>query len=490
MQPRPNILFLQAEDTGRHHGCYGNAYAHTPNIDQLAGEGCLFGMAFSHAPVCAPSRSGTVCGMYPWAFGTHQMRSTLIHPPRLYTHELQDAGYRVLWPSKTDFNFDPPHDSAETTHDWFATGELPAGDQPWFAYTNFGVTHESGNWDRCGDQPIPTPAERTASLPDAARHDPAAAPVPPYLPDTPGVRREIARYYDNLAVQDQQVGEALRILEHSGQADRTIVIYMSDHGRGLCREKRWCYEAGLHMPLIIRWPAGLGPPPFAPGSRDDQIVAWVDLAPTILSLCGVAIPANYHGRVFLGAGVSTPPRQFAYAGRDRMDEQFDRVRVCRSQRHLYIRNYFPLVPYMQRNRYMENSVTTLALRIGRHEGTLTPPQAAFMADHKPVEELYDTVADPHCIHNLADAPDHRATLLAHRAELERFLAAHGDYGATPEPELVARGLLTNRLEDEYRPRIDALPYQFHIGTGNTVLTAVEAVARYGPQPEPPQYTLS
>jgi len=485
---RPNIMLLIAEDTGRHQGCYGDDYAWTPNLDRLAADGCRYTNAITHSPVCAPSRSGLVTGMYPWTFGTHPMRSTLINPPRLFTQELQDAGYFVNWKTKTDFNFEPPADFASTDESWFEKGELPGGDRPFFVCHNFGITHESGAWDVCNDHQMTPFEQRTASLPDEHRHDPAEAPVPPYLPDTPDVRMEIARYYDNLSVQDQQIGRALRILEESGRAQNTIVIYLSDHGRGLCREKRWCYEAGIHLPLIIRWPAtpapGSSPPPLKPGTTDDQLVAWVDLAPTILSLCGVGIPEHYQGRVFLGEGVSTPPRQYAYDGRDRMDEQFDRIRVCRSKQYHYIRNFYPLIPYMQRNKYMENGLTTRALREGRAENTLTPIQAQWMADRKPVEEMYDVEADPHCVNDLANEPKHRDTLLEHRHELQRFLDELGDLGATPEAELIRRGLLTNRLEEEYRPRIAPLPDRYRIGRGDTVLTGEEAVERYGPMPTP------
>ncbi|TVR49297.1 MAG: sulfatase [Puniceicoccaceae bacterium] len=476
--PRPNILLLVAEDTGRHHGCYGHDYADTPSLDRLAAEGCRYDRAFSHSPVCAPSRSALLTGMHPWTFGTHQMRSTLVKPPRLFTQELQDAGYRVLWPTKTDFNFTPPDGFAETDVPWLDRGELPVGDQPFLAFWNFGVTHESGAWDKVEDKSQDLES-RWRDLPPERRHDPARAPVPPYLPDTPGVRLEIARHFDNLTVQDIQVGRALEVLEKSGAADNTIVIYLSDHGRGLCREKRWCYEAGLHLPLIVRWPGRI-----KPGSVNDDLVAWVDLAPTLLALAGAPVPEHYQGRVFLGPDQAPPP-PFVFSGRDRMDEQFDRIRTCRSPRFHYIRNFYPQLPYMQRNRYMESGLTTRDLREGRAAGTLTPAQAAFMADTKPVEELYDTAADPHCVENLAGDSAHHDALRRHRAALEAFLDKHGDLGAVPESELIARGLVTDRLTNEYRPRIAPLPGRFRIGNGDTVLTAEEAVERYGPSPEPP-----
>ena len=468
-------MLLIGEDTGLHPGCYGADYAKTPNLDRLAAEGYRYTNAITHAPVCAPSRSGLVTGMYPWTIGSHHMRSTLIDPPRLFTHELQDAGYTVLWKTKTDFNFDPPDDFATTGEDarWWETGRLPDG--PFLACCNFNITHESSMWDKCEAKDTDF-ADRMRDLPDHLRHDPTDAPVPAYLPDTEGVRLEIARYFDNLAKQDMQIGQALEVLERSGRADDTIVIYMTDHGRGLCREKRWCYEAGLHLPLIIRWPENL-----EPGSTSDELVAWVDIAPTLLSLCGVPTPEHYQGQVFLGEDKALP-REYCYSGRDRMDEDFDRVRTSRSKRFRYIRNFFPQVPYMQRIWYMENSLATQALREGRAAGTLNEAQAPFMADTKPIEELYDITADPDCVQNLADDPAHRHTLLTMRADLERMIEETEDLGQVNEPELVARGLVTDRMETEYRPRIAPLPERFAIGKGDNVLCASEAVERYGSSP--------
>lgn len=477
---RPNILFLQAEDVSRHHGCYGDTYAHTPNIDRLAAEGCRYTNAITHTPVCAPSRSGMVTGMYPWAYGVHHMRSTLIDPPRLFTHELQDAGYDVHWPTKTDFNFDPPADFATTRYNWFERGALPAGDKPWLAYYNFGVTHESQVWDVCNDTPREPFAQRQAELPPEHVHDPADAPLPPYLVDAPGTRQEIARHYDNLSVQDMQVGRALAMLEASGQADHTIVIYLSDHGRGLCREKRWCYEAGVHLPLIIRWPGTPGSFGPAPGSVDDQLVAWVDIAPTLLAACGLAVPDHYHGRAFTGDSADAPQREYAFVGRDRMGEAFDLVRGARSKQFLYLRNDFPQLPYMQRVRYMEHGLTTQDLRVARRDGTLTDAQAAWMADTKPAEELYDVDADPHCVHNLAGDPALADTMAAHRDALAAMLDEHGDHGRDTEEDSIAQGLIANDLDPKFRPQVGPLLYQFQIGKGNTVVTMADALERYGP----------
>ncbi|MEO1237193.1 MAG: sulfatase [Planctomycetota bacterium] len=471
--PRPrHVMLLVGEDTGRHLGCYGEGYAHTPHLDRLAAQGCRFTHAFTHAPVCAPSRGGLIAGRYPWAIGNHHMRSRLIDPPRLFTHELRSAGVHVAWPTKTDFNFEAPADFADTTEDWLDTPGQAMSDRPTFWYRNFGVTHESAVWEFNPMNPTARPyAQALAALSPDELHDPAEAPVPPYLPDVYETRRDVARYFDCLRVQDRQVGRALDALDAAGLADDTLVIYLTDHGRGLPREKRWCYDAGFHLPLIVRWPGVI-----EPGSVDDQMVAWVDIAPTILSVLGVAVPESYDGRVFLGEEAqATPRREYAFAGRDRMDANYDFVRACRSSRFLYIRNGFPSLPYAARQWYMEHEPTFQAMRNLHARGLLTGDAALFFAPRKATEEFFDCDADPHCLRNLAEDPAHAAAIGEHRAAYEAFFAEVPDLGLEDETALIERGLIEDQL-DEYRTRVAPLPPAYQIGPELAPVTRHEAAA--------------
>ncbi len=478
---RPNFLLLIGEDTGLHLGCYGHSLGTTPNLDRLAAQGYRYLHAISTAPVCAPSRCSIVTGQYPWSLGTHLMRCTLTHPPRLVTHELRDAGYHVNWWTKTDFNFEPPADFADRTDDWvqnLAQGKLP--DQPWLLFRNFGVTHESTMWNRVFNGDHGAAWERKANLSLLARGERRAEDmvVPDYLPDTPEVRADLARYYDALEIQDAQIGKVLAALEASPYADNTIVVYMTDHGRGLIREKRWCYDAGLHLPLIIRVPekwrdhAGIK---AQPGGTVDTLVNWVDIAPTLLSLAGVAIPQQYQGQAFLGPACAGKLREAAFAGRDRMDETFDRVRVARDRQYHYIRNYHPELPYAQRNLYMERQATTEVTRRLHAAGALQGSRGVFMSAGKPAEELYDAVADPMMVHNLADEPAKQAVLVRLRKALDEHLAKVGDHGATTESELVAKGIVTDRIT-EYRSRIEPLPAEYQIGPPLTIFELKDALA--------------
>lgn len=432
---RPNIVWIVGEDLGPELGCYGDQYARTPNIDRLAADGVRFTRAFTHAPVCAPSRSGLITGRYPTSIGTHHMRSKLINPPPLFTEYLRKAGYYVAWPGKTDFNFDVPTNAFNSTRPWLRNPPR----QPFFAYTNLGVSHES--------QIRATPAQfarNTAKLSEADRHDPSKAPIPPYHPDAPEVRRDLANYYDLATAVDYQVAEIIKQLEEQDLATNTIVFFFGDHGRGLPRSKRWCYDSGAHVPLIV-W----SPKHLKPAVRED-LVSFIDFAPTVLSLAGVEIPKDFQGQPFLGPEQAAP-RKYVYAARDRMDETYDRIRSVRDTRFRYIRNFHPELPYAQRIAYMEEMPTMQVWRKWNAEGRLNPPQKLFFAPTKPSEELYDTQADPHEVVNLADNPEHKMKLEELRAELDRWMKDTGDLGATPEAELVRRGLVRD-VSAQYEQR--------------------------------------
>jgi N-sulfoglucosamine sulfohydrolase len=431
-EQRPNIVWIVGEDMGPELGCYGDRYARTPNLDRFASEGVRFTRAFTHAPVCAPSRSGLITGRYPTSIGTHHMRSKLLKPPPLFTDYLRKAGYFVAWPGKTDFNFDVPTNSFDSTRPWLRN--VPR--QPFFAYTNIFLTHES--------QIRAAPAQfakNTSKLSEADRHDPAKAPLPPYSPDAPEVRRDLANYYDLCTAVDYQVGEILKRLDELGLGTNTIVFFFGDHGRGLPRSKRWVYDSGTHVPLIVRWPNHLK----GGGVRED-LVSFIDFAPTVLSLAGVEIPKELQGQPFLGPKQASP-RKYVYAARDRMDETYDRIRSVRDARFQYIRNYHPELPYAQRISYMEEMPTMQVWRKWNAEGRLDPIQKLFFASTKPTEELYDTEADPHEVVNLADRPQHKAKLEELRSALDRWMLEVGDFGAMPESELVRRGLVKDVSAD-------------------------------------------
>lgn len=441
---RPNFVILVGEDMSPDMGCAGDTRARTPHLDQLAAQGARFDNCFTHCGVSAPSRSGMISGQYPIAIGTHHMRSTLLRPPPMFTRYLQDAGYKIIWTNKTDFNFQVPAHGFDSTADWTG-GDLPAG--PFLAFYNIITTHES--------QVRGTPAmhaRNTRQLQPADRQDPAKLVLPPFYPDTPEIRHDIRQYYELCTAVDYKVGAVMAMLERKGLADNTVVIFTGDHGRGMPRMKRWCYNDGTHIPLLVRWPAGI-----APGTVRDQLVAMVDLPATILALAGLPQPAEFHGVAYLGGPAK--PRQYVYAHRDRMDEAGDRIRSVRDQRYRYVRNFQPEVPYAQYIDYNELNPIMQSWRKVGHAGGLNALQRHFFACRKPAEELYDCLADPHEVNNIVAVADPavQAKLAELRQALDQWLADTHDLGAVAESDLIKRGLVADRLTTEYLPRIKLHP---------------------------------
>lgn len=444
-QSRPNILWISAEDISPDLGCYGDEYARTPTLDGLAAQGARYVNAFSSAPVCAPSRSAIITGMYPTTIGSMHMRSKAVPPAgvRAFTEYLRGSGYYCSNNSKTDYNFEAPPSNRPPDTVWDETGNRahwrnrPDRSQPFFAVFNLTVTHES--------QIRATPeqyAKNTAQLTPEQRHDPAKAKLPPYYPDTPLVRRDWATYHDNISAMDHQAAAILKQLEEDGLAENTIVLFWGDHGRGLPRGKRWVYDSGIRVPLLVRWPGTI-----RPGTVNDDVVSLIDLGPTVLSLAGVKVPPHMQGQPFLGEQ-KRAPRRYAFSHRDRMDESYDMMRSVIDKRYHYIRNFFPGRPYAQHIEYMEEMPTMKELRrvykdhmnaLGADYGkAMTPAQLLFFRPEKPAEELYDVTADPHEIDNLAASPAHQAVLARMRAALSRWQRETKDLGLTPEAELRER----------------------------------------------------
>lgn len=421
---RLNILWISCEDTSCDLGCYGDDYADTPNLDRLARQGRRYSNAFVVYPVCAPTRSSVITGMYPSTIGTMHMRTSLkgyeaVPPPQVkcFTEYLRASGYYCTNNSKTDYQFAPPFTAWDQSSKRAHWRNRPEG-SAFFSVINLTVSHESRSWPKKGEKLI---------------HDPGKAVLPPYWPDTPVVRENLARYYDNVTKMDQQAGEILRQLEEDGLAEKTVVFFWGDHGRGLPRHKRWVYDSGIHVPLIIRWPGRI-----KGGEVCEDLVSCVDFAPTVLSIAGAAIPAYMQGRAFLGQQKGKT-REYIFAGRERMDAKSDdHIRCVRDRRHKYIRNFMPERPYAQPIPYRDKMPIMKEWRRLNAEGKLTGPQRLFFRETKPAEELYDIVSDPHEINNLAESPAHREVLERMRGVLDEWIKKTGDLGGIPEDELIER----------------------------------------------------
>jgi arylsulfatase A-like enzyme len=431
---RPNFVWISTEDMSPRLGAYGDALARTPTLDRLAKQAVRYTNAFTTAPVCAPSRAAIITGMHQNAIGAQHMRTTenrvpelpgpyLAVPPfnvKAFPEYLRAAGYFTSNRAKTDYQFGEPFtiwdDQGPKAH-WRNRREKG---QPFFSVFNITVTHES--------QIFPSsPARKGKPLVT----DPAKVQVPPYYPDTALVREELARVYDNIADMDAQVGQILKQLEEDGLSQTTTVFYWSDHGDGVPRAKRSLYDSGLHVPLMI-WGNGLGA-----GVINDGLVSFVDLAPTVLALAGVEIPAHMQGRVLVG-DKGAPEPGYVFAARDRMDIEYDMMRSARDKRFLYIRNFQTELPYAGHIIYRnQSSIMQEWFRL-QAAGTLTGPAALWMRTSRPPEELYDTHADPHQIDNLAATPAHRQTLERMRHAVTDWMRRTGDQGVINEAEMIQR----------------------------------------------------
>lgn len=414
----PNILWITSEDNGPHIGAYGDRFADTPNIDSLAGKGVIYKTAWSNAPVCAPARTTIISGIYPTSMGAQHMRSFVPVPDsiQMYPQILRQLGYYCTNNSKEDYNLKLDtqiwDESSRKAH-W----KNRAPGQPFFAIFNHTVSHESQIRKRPHD-PV---------------HDPKQVRIPAYHPDTPESRRDWAQYYDKITEMDRMVGANLKEIEEAGLADDTIIFYYGDHGSGMPRSKRWPFNSGLHVPMIVHIPEKwkhLATEDYVAGGVSERLVSFVDLAPTLISLAGQQPPCSMHGKAFLGKH-AVAPREYLYGFRGRMDERYDMVRSVRDQRFIYIRNYMPHRIYGQYIDYMFQTPTTKVWREMYDRGELRPPQTFFW-ETKPVEELYDLWADTDEVRNLANVECYQETLARFREAHHQWVLDTHDLGFLPE----------------------------------------------------------
>ncbi|MGF1632240.1 MAG: sulfatase [Phycisphaerae bacterium] len=435
---RPNILWLTCEDMSPILGCYGDAVARTPVLDRLASQGVRYTNAVGVAAVCVPNRSCLITGVHPTTLGSHPMRTRVTLPPGVgpFSALMRESGYWCTNNAKEDYQFATPADAWDATGRGAGEGKghwraRPEAGRPFFAVFNANHSHESSLRDQSLYE------QRTAELPPERRTDPASVRVPPYYPDTPATRRDLAKYYDAAAMVDLWAGRILAELEEDGLADDTIVFFFSDHGHGMTRAKRWPYEAGLRVPLIVRVPpryrqAGQG----EPGSVAEGLVSFVDFAPTVLHLAGLSVPGVMQGRAFLGQRLS-PPRQAAYAARDRHDEQTDLVRVVRTGRYNYLRHYLADASPLPVMAFAEVIESRRDIRRLAEAGELKPP-ADWPNRPRVKEELFDLTTDPEELTNLAGDAAYGQTLASLRGMLRPWQEQTRDLGAVPEPMLRRR----------------------------------------------------
>lgn len=433
---KPNILWIVSEDNSPLLGAYGDELATTPNIDSLAKQSIIFDNAFANSPVCAPTRFSILTGMHANAMGTNNMRSRYRVPNfvKPYTHYLRAAGYHVTNDNKTDYNYatstDIPTDKHLSYQDWQAIdGEIwDQGDytnrqenQPFFHVYNMYESHESR---------LHRPLKNRM-------HDPSKVKLPPYHPDTPEIRADWALYYDRITQMDYLVGQKLAELKAANALENTIVFYYSDHGGALARSKRFLYDSGTKIPLMVHVPDKFRHLlSYKMGDRTNQIVDIVDLAPTIFYLAGIKQPPHMHGDNIFSI-TSKKDKSYSYLYRGRMDVRIDLVRALRDKQFKYIRNYMPHRPNGQHLAYLWKAASVKSWQTTCQQGRCNPIQQRFWQTRQ-AEELYDTTNDPWEVVNLANDPAFRHQLTSMRKDLQATNRYYKDVGFIPEGELIDR----------------------------------------------------
>lgn len=455
----PNVVWIVAEDLSPRLPPFGDSTVATPHLSALAAAGVRYPNCFSVSGVCAPSRSALATGMYPISIGAHNMRTQYntdilaqnglpiygaVPPPevKMLSQHLREAGYYCTNNDKQDYQFEAPRAA------WDDNGPLAdfanrAPGQPFYAVYNLNVTHESQVWGAAAkhyrfeasypDSAVLEQASNTP-LPESERPptDPALdVPVPPYLVDDDSTRNDLRRVYRNVQTMDEQVGALLAHLRRHDQLDSTIVVWYTDHGGPLPREKRLLYDSGLRVPMIVRWPDG-----YRAGEVDSSLVSFVDLLPTTLAMVGLEVPDIVQG-VTAFAKTGNTEREYVYAAADRFDTEYDRIRAVRDRRYKLLRNYYPERPYYLDVAYRTNLPSMRSLLRGRDAGTLSAEQASWFRETKDTVELFDTYSDPHELRNLAEDTAYAEVRARLTAALNAHLAEVGDLGGIDERELVA-----------------------------------------------------
>ena len=431
---RPNILWVYLEDTNAWMSCYGDETVETPHIDGLAAQGVRFDRAYMPAGVCSPTRSGVITSMYQTTIGAHEHYSSFqkwrgvemeAWDPnylgvRTIPEILRLAGYYTFNEGKFHYNFVYDPDALYHRHgkNGFKGARKGTGwsgreeGQPFFGQIQL-------RGGKRGDAP--------------KRVDPADVTVPPYYPDHPVYRREIAHHYDTILKMDEILGDILAALERDGLRENTVVFFFSDHGMNLPRHKQFLYEGGIRVPLVV---AGPGVPR---GAVRKDLVSGIDLGATSLRMAGVNLPNHMQGRDIFAPGYR---RDFVVAARDRCDYTIDRIRAVVTGRYKYLRNFMTDRPWLQ-PQYRDGRDYLELLRTLHGEGKLDPVQARFAGDERPAEELYDLEADPHETRNLVHSMDreHQVALGELRTTLDRWIVETDDQGRFPETDEALRAVI-------------------------------------------------
>lgn len=419
-----NVLLMIADDLGRNTGEYGDKTARTPNLDAMARDGVRFTNAFCTTASCSASRSVIHSGLHNHANGQYGHAHDFHHFAYLphvkpVSSLLKDAGYRTGCIGKMHVN---PIERFRWDLDWQKADRdvagmadrarafiTSAGGSPWFLQIGYGDPHRAAvGFGNTGKHRGVTPQ----------KFDPKAVTVPGYLPDNDATRAELAEYYEASNRLDQGIGMVMQVLRETGQLDNTLVLFISDNGMAFPNAKTNPYDAGIHLPLIVRSPSQ-----SKRGLVNNAMVSWTDLTPSILEWAGAKGPGYpLHGRSFMGIleRENAPDWDTVFTSHTFHEiTMYYPVRGVRNRRYKYLLNLFPELSFPFSTDLWASETWQSVRKAGPAAARLGQRRVeAYL--HRPAEELYDIVADPHEVRNLARSPEHAGTLAAMRAELGAF----------------------------------------------------------------------
>ncbi len=448
-QVKPNVLWLTIEDTSPQFiGCYGNKDAKTPVIDKLASDGVRFSNAFSCGTVSSPSRSCIITGVKTYKMGTGNHRSNYPIPDYIkgFPYYLQQEGYYTSNNYKTDYNV---ANAVKFTKEAWNESSNKAGwwnrkpGQPFFAVFNFMDSHQS----RTMTFPYDWYEENILNkLPLSDRTGDNEFVMPPFYNDSPAMRKQFARVYNAITLTDSQIGDVIKRLEKDNLKDSTIIFFYADHGEGEPRAKTNGINLGYRVPFVIWFPEmykHLSPWGKA-GIVSDELIDFEDLAPTLISMVGGAIPNYLKGRVLIGDKRSKTTDHLVLSN-DRADNGIDLVRSVTNGKYMYSRNFMPFMPEVRFIRYVEAGEIKQLMRKDLAENKLNTLQRSIFND-RPAEFLFDIENDTWESNNLAANFEYKALIKKMRAQLKEEILQSCDVMLLPEYEMALISKSTTAYE--------------------------------------------
>lgn len=420
---RPNILWVTFEDTSSYEfGCYGNKDVHTPNADSLAAQGIQFMNAWSVAPQSSPARSSLITGCYAPTYGMDVHPVSYDTPADIFfPQRLREAGYYCTNNSKTHYNSTNNNKACwdECTKTASYNSPKRGKDQPFFAVFNTVTSHMGRirTFHTDGRRDYTKEGIYTELL-----------TLPSYVPDLPEVRSDYAGHLEAVQDVDTWLGFFFKDLKDKGLDDNTIIFFFSDHGGCVPRGKGYLYESGLKVPLIAYFPEKWKHLANGKSGKDNSLVNFTDLGPTVLSLAGVKPTKNMQGKAIFGEYASKEERKVQFAFAANQLHHFMPVRAVTDGHIKYMRSYIPYRQFALRNYYQWGMPSNKAwdkLVLGNHN---TNPDWALTFDAHPAEMLFDLDKDPGELHDLSSSPEYAEVLAKMRNELSNHIRNTHDLG--------------------------------------------------------------